>query len=74
MQMHVTKKDWVFIALVVIVMGVFIAISGQEKTKKVPFDDTLPPQAPGQAERRPHELPPVSQVRQVQALMSRATA
>ncbi len=38
--MKITKKDWAFIALVVVVLAIFIVISGREKTKKVPFDDT----------------------------------
>jgi hypothetical protein len=33
------KKDWIFIAIIVVVMGIFWAISGKEKTKKIPYDD-----------------------------------
>jgi hypothetical protein len=38
--MNISKKDWGFIALIGIVIAVFVAISGEEKTKKVPLDDT----------------------------------
>lgn len=37
--MQIGKKDWMFIGLVAIVLLVFFAISGKEKTKKVPLDD-----------------------------------
>lgn len=37
--MKIAKKDWFFIALIVVVVGVFWAISGEVRTKKVPFDD-----------------------------------
>ena len=37
--MKIGKKDWLFIGGIVIVLVIFIAISGEEKTKKVPFDD-----------------------------------
>lgn len=36
--MRITRKDWLFIALMGVVLLVFILISGEEKTKKVPFD------------------------------------
>ena len=36
--MKIEKKDWRFIALIVAVLGIFIAISGKEKTKLVPYD------------------------------------
>lgn len=36
--MTITKKDWIFIAFVVAVVATFVAISGKEKTKLVPFD------------------------------------
>ena len=36
--MQIGKKDWRFIALIAAVLGIFIAISGKEKTKPVPFD------------------------------------
>lgn len=38
--MKIGKKDWIFIGVVAVVVIVFIAISGKERTKKVPFDDT----------------------------------
>ncbi|MBI1922165.1 MAG: cytochrome C [Geobacter sp.] len=34
------KKDWIFVVLILAVLGIFYAISGEEKTKKVPLDDT----------------------------------
>jgi len=34
--MSIQKRDWFFIILVVAVLGIFIAISGKEKTKLVP--------------------------------------
>jgi cytochrome c5 len=37
--MKISKNDWLFIALIVAVLAVFVAISGKEKTKKVPFND-----------------------------------
>lgn len=38
--MKVDKRDWLFIGLIIAVVGIFIAISGKEKTTPVPFDDT----------------------------------
>jgi len=37
------KKDWIFIGLIAVVVIIFIVISGEEKTKKVPFDDKHKP-------------------------------
>jgi hypothetical protein len=37
--MKIGKKDWLFIALAAVVLIVFFAISGEEKTRKVPYDD-----------------------------------
>lgn len=37
--MKLDKRDWFFIALLVVVLGTFFAISGKEKTKAVPRDD-----------------------------------
>lgn len=37
--MKIDKRDWLFVGLFVVVIGIFIAISGREKTKIVPFDD-----------------------------------
>ena len=34
--MKIEKRDWFFIALVVLILAVFVAISGKEKTKPVP--------------------------------------
>lgn len=41
--MKIGKKDWLFIVLAGIVLVIFFAISGKEKTKKVPFDDKHKP-------------------------------
>lgn len=38
--MALKKRDWIFIAVVAAVLGIFLAISGKEKTSRVPFDDT----------------------------------
>ncbi|GFO59638.1 cytochrome c [Geomonas silvestris] len=37
--MKISKKDWLFIGVIVIVLAVFYAISGEEKTKRVPVDE-----------------------------------
>ena len=34
--MKIEKRDWFFIALVVVILAIFIGISGKEKTKPVP--------------------------------------
>ncbi|MDD2899831.1 MAG: cytochrome C [Desulfuromonadaceae bacterium] len=34
--MKIDKRDWMFIAIIVVVLGIFIGISGKEKTKTVP--------------------------------------
>lgn len=36
--MKIDRRDWVFIAVVAVVLGVFVAISGKEKTTTVPND------------------------------------
>ena len=41
--MKISKKDWLFIAIVGIVLVIFFAISGEEKTKKVPDDERHKP-------------------------------
>jgi len=33
------KKDWLFVGLVVLVLGFFIIISGKEKTTRIPKDE-----------------------------------
>lgn len=38
--MKISSRDWLFIALACVVLIIFVAISGPEKTKKVPRDDT----------------------------------
>ena len=37
--MSINKKDWIYVAIIVAVIGIFWAISGEEKTRKVPYDD-----------------------------------
>lgn len=36
--MNVSRRDWIFIAIVAAVLIAFYAISGPEKTKKLPHD------------------------------------
>ena len=36
--MKIDKRDWMFIGLVVVVLGIFISITVREKTKLVPND------------------------------------
>jgi hypothetical protein len=36
--MKFQKRDWYFVAIIVVVLGIFIVISGKEKTKLVPLD------------------------------------
>jgi hypothetical protein len=36
--MKFEKRDWYFVAIIVVVLGIFLAISGKEKTKLVPHD------------------------------------
>ncbi|HIJ97091.1 MAG TPA: cytochrome C [Desulfuromonadales bacterium] len=36
--MKIDKRDWIFIAMVVVVLGIFVWISGKEKTTTVPRD------------------------------------
>lgn len=36
--MKIDKRDWLFIAVIVVVLGIFIGISGKEKTTLVPND------------------------------------
>lgn len=38
--MKIGRRDWIFIGIVVVVFMAFIAISGPEKTKKLPKDVT----------------------------------
>ena len=37
--MKIDKRDWIFITVVVAVLGIFIGISGKEKTTTVPNDE-----------------------------------
>jgi len=38
--MKIDKRDWLFAGLLVVIVGIFVAISGKEKTKPVPWNDT----------------------------------
>jgi hypothetical protein len=38
--MNIKKQDWVFIGIAITVLAIFIAITGEEKTKKVPLNET----------------------------------
>jgi hypothetical protein len=38
--MKIGTRDWIFIALIAAIGGIFWAISGEVKTKMVPSDDT----------------------------------
>jgi mono/diheme cytochrome c family protein len=37
--MKVTKRDWLFVAVVAVVLGVLLLNGGKEKPKRVPVDD-----------------------------------
>ena len=37
--MKIDKRDWMFVGLIVVVLGIFIGISGREKTRFVPKDN-----------------------------------
>jgi hypothetical protein len=37
--MAIKQRDWFFIALVVVVVGIFFLISGETKTSRVPYDE-----------------------------------
>jgi hypothetical protein len=41
--MRISGKDWLFIGIIGVVLLVVILISGEEKTAKVPFDETHRP-------------------------------
>ncbi len=41
--MKLGRNDWIFIALIIGVVAVFYAISGNIKTKRVPLDDKHKP-------------------------------
>ncbi|MDD2318463.1 MAG: cytochrome C [Geobacteraceae bacterium] len=41
--MKIGPKDWLFVALIGAVLAVVLSISGEEKTKKVPFDESHQP-------------------------------
>lgn len=41
--MSIKKRDWIFVGIVVAVLAIFIAISGKEKTKRLPRDPTHQP-------------------------------
>lgn len=37
--MKIDKRDWIFIAVIVVVVGIFVGISGKEKTTTVPNNE-----------------------------------
>lgn len=37
--MKIDKRDWIFIGVIVAVLGIFIALTGKEKTRLVPKDE-----------------------------------
>ena len=41
--MALKNRDWIFIGLVLAVLGIFVLISGEEKTTKVPRDEVHNP-------------------------------
>ena len=41
--MRISKKDWIFIGIVLAVFGIFYLLSGEETTARVPFDDIHKP-------------------------------
>lgn len=36
--MKIDKRDWLFVAVIAAVIGIFVAISGKERTKLVPMN------------------------------------
>lgn len=36
--MQIKKRDWIFIAGTLVILGIFITISGEEKTTRIPQD------------------------------------
>ena len=41
--MAINKRDWIFIVIILAVFGTFFAISGEEKTVRVPNDEMHAP-------------------------------
>lgn len=41
--MKISKNDWLFIGMIGTVLIIFLAITGEEKTKKVPLDEKHQP-------------------------------
>ena len=41
--MRVAKRDWAFIAVIVVVLGIIFTSSVREKPKKVPYDEKHSP-------------------------------
>ena len=37
--MKIKKQDWMFIGIAALVLAIFLAISGEEKTRKVPLNE-----------------------------------
>ena len=48
--MSLKKRDALFVLLIIVVLGIFIAITGKEKTKKLPKDSIHAPFAQMRAE------------------------
>lgn len=41
--MKISRNDWIFIGIIGLVIIIFVAISGEEKTTKVPLDEKHKP-------------------------------
>jgi len=41
--MAINKRDWIFVVIVLVVLGIFIGISGEEKTVRVPANEMHAP-------------------------------
>jgi len=37
--MKVSKRDWIFLAVIIAILGTLLVSTGKEKAKKVPYDD-----------------------------------
>jgi hypothetical protein len=37
--MKIDRRDWIFIGVIVVVLGIFIGLTGKEKTRLVPKDE-----------------------------------
>jgi hypothetical protein len=41
--MKIDKRDWLFVGVIVVVLAIFIGLTGKEKTKRVPLDEKHKP-------------------------------